>query len=168
MGDVIDDLFPDTEEVEVQKLYPGSRKRVRNWAPGSASMVRLAPSHPIFKPSSWSKPTTIEVIPDHKFEFYRPNAFAKILGKSIPTLKYWEQQGFVPRPPFRFRYDSTVRNYYNEATILVFLKLLNDRGQLAESRIDWGAFPDLPGEIAREWAQIRADFTAQLKLITEH
>jgi hypothetical protein len=167
VANVIDDLFPDTEEVEIQKLYPGSRKRVRNWVGSPASATRLAPSHPIFKPSSWGKPTTIEVVPDHTFEFYRPNTFAKIMGKSIPTLKYWEQQKLVPKPPFRFRYDDTVRNYYNEEAILVFLRLLNDRGQLAESRIDWGAFPDLPGEIAKEWARIRADFTAQLKLITD-
>lgn len=166
MGDVIDDLFSDDEaNEEIVLKYPGSTKRVRIQGPGRAAR-KLPITDPIFNPKTWGKPTIIEVVPDHPFTFYRPNVFAKIMGKSIPTLKFWEQSGFVPKPPFRFRYDSTVRNYYNEEAILAFLNLLNERGQLTEDKIDWAMNPDLPGQIAQAWAKIRVEFQQHIKTLT--
>lgn len=169
MPDVIDNMFGGEEdEPEILVNYPGStRKRVR-WQEGSPDVkVRVLPmSDPIFNKANWGKPTAIEVVPDHVFMFYRPNVFAKILGKSGPTLKFWEQKGFVPKPPFRFRFENTVRNYYNEDVILAFLRLLNERGLLYESRIDWARHPELPDEIRKEWERIRDDWLADVKKLT--
>lgn len=165
MGDAIDALFADDDaNEEIVLKYPGSTKRVRAWGKTSPAK-KLPPTDPVFNPAMWGKPTIIEVVPDHPMAFYRPNVFAKIVGRSIPTLKFWEQSGFVPKPPFRFRYDQTVRNYYNEEAIQVFLRLLNDRGQLTEAKIDWAMNPDLPGLIAEAWARIRLDFQQQMKAL---
>lgn len=154
-------------EPEVIRTYPGSAKRIRWTDPATGiDKSRVLPSNdPIFRKESWGKPTAIEVLPDHVFMFYRPNVFAKIVGKSGPTLKFWEQKGFVPKPPFRFRFENTVRNYYDEATIIAFLKLLNERGQLTEDRIDWARFPELPDLIRKEWERIRDEWLAEVKKI---
>jgi DNA-binding transcriptional MerR regulator len=158
------------EEPEVIRTYPGSTKRIRwgNDAPDVDKFKVRPASDPIFNKANWGKPTAIEVVPDHVFMFYRPNVFAKILGKSGPTLKFWEQKGFVPKPPFRFRFENTVRNYYNEETILAFLKLLNERGQLHDDRIDWAHFPELPDLIRKEWERIRDEWLAEVKKLTTH
>lgn len=158
--DIIDAMFGDGEI-----KYPGSAKRIR-WRDPSTGVDRsrvLPDNDPIFRKESWGKPTAIEVLPDHVYMFYRPNVFAKLLGKSGPTLKFWEQSGFVPKPPFRFRYENTVRNYYNEECIIAFLKLLNERGQLTETRIDWARFPELPDLIRKEWERIRDQWLEEVK-----
>lgn len=166
MSNTFESIFgadEDTPEVTVQ-TYPGSTKRIR-WKDPSTGIDRanvLPASDPIFKKESWGKPTAIEVVPEHVFLFYRPNILAKIMRKSSPTIKFWEQRGFIPKPPFRFRFDSTVRNYYNEEVIVAFLRLLNERGQLTEDRIDWARFPDLPDLIRKEWERIRDEWLAEV------
>lgn len=159
MADVVDEIFGE----EITR-YPGSTKRIRYG--GASSGVRVMPlSDPIFNKDNWGKPTTIEVIPGHTFQFYRPTVFAKILGKSGPTLKFWQQQGFVPKPPFRFRYETTVRNYYDEESILAFLKLLNERGLLYEDRIVWSRHPELPDEIRKAWKKILLEFKEKVSAL---
>lgn len=123
----------------------------------------LPPTDPIFNKKNWGKPTFIEVFDGFVYPFYRPSVLARVLGKSGPTLKFWEQNELVPKPPFRFRYENTVRNYYDEATILALLKIFNERGLLMEDRIDWHRHPEISDLIRVEWERIRDAWLADVK-----
>lgn len=59
--------------------------------------------------------------------------FARIIGRSVPTIHQWERLGLLPRTPYLLRSRSKQERLYTEEMIRVVKKALSTRGPTISS-----------------------------------
>lgn len=74
-------------------------------------------------------------------------AFARAIGRSVPTIHQWERVGLLPRTPYLLKSTSKQERLYTEKMILVVRKVLSTRGPTVSS-----SDPTFRQEITDGWA----------------
>lgn len=154
-GDFIDELF-------VGK-YPGS-SQPRKLSGAQTNAATAAPS-PLFDPETWGDPR-MKTIGGKPVELYAVGALARALGRKSVTIRRWESQGYIPRPPYRLpgrpgpRGDSGARRYYSRRSIETAMHAFQRHGFLYAVRVDWDSqdAQDMRDEISAAWQQEIAEF----------
>ena len=60
-------------------------------------------------------------------------AFARAIGRSVPTIHQWERLGLLPRTPYLLTSRSKKERLYTESMIVVVRKALVTRGKTVSS-----------------------------------
>jgi hypothetical protein len=60
-------------------------------------------------------------------------AFARAIGRSVPTIHQWERVGLLPRTPYLLKSRNKQERLYTEGMIFVVRKALSTRGPTVSS-----------------------------------
>ena len=74
-------------------------------------------------------------------------AFARAIGRSVPTIHQWERLGLLPRTPYLLKSKNKQERLYTEAMIVVVRETLSTRGPTISS-----SDPTFWQEVTNGWA----------------
>lgn len=140
----------------LDRYYPGSRT-VRG-----AARAQAAPILP-----EWYERPQIKRIKGQDVEMFTVGALAKALGKTVPTIRMYERNGYIPHTPYRLPSRVVAgetrkgRRLYTREMITAAVESFVERGLLDAPRIEWREYPELPQEIAEKWRSIQERLNAQ-------
>ena len=98
------------------------------------------------------KPVEIEVqVNGHseRVQMYHIGAFARAIGRSVPTIHQWERLGLLPRTPYLLKSKKKQERLYTEGMIEVVRGVLRTRGKTVSS-----SDPLFRKEIVDGWAEL--------------
>lgn len=129
--------------------------------PGSKT-PRISPS-PVAKKASdeeWDSNPIIKKVGGVDTELFTISALAMALGKSIVTIRQWEQRGYIPQSPYRLRQKSlkgqrTAGNrVYTRPLVVAAIEEFSNRGLLGKARVEWKDHEDLTIALHARWSRI--------------
>ncbi len=139
----IDQDFADLDEY----LF-GSKKRKRR------------PKEAVKEDPSWDAKPLVKTVRGKKTEFFYIGSLAQALGKSVKTVRYWENSSYIPKSPYRLPFHTRdgkkvlgkrlLTRELIDATVEEFSK----RGLLGKSRVDWNLHEDLTTALVERWTAI--------------
>lgn len=155
--DLIDSLFEEGGNDDLDRFYPGSKRERRT------EIERK----PVVDEVSWDADSVVKRLPNgREVEMFTVGALATALGHSVVSIRRWERIGYIPKTPYRFR-SSVVdgkrvegRRLYTRALIESAVHAFSARGLAGKPRIDWSRHTDLPVELRETWEKIRVSETA--------
>ncbi len=109
---------------------------------------------------SWEASPIVKTVRGKRMEFYYIGALAQALGKSVKTVRYWEQKSFIPKSPYRLpgymRGDKKIpgKRLLTKALIDVTVDEFDKRGLLGKARVDWNLHDDLTTSLVEKWSAI--------------
>jgi len=108
----------------------------------------------------WDSKPIRKLVRGKEMEFFYIGALAQALGKSVKTVRYWEQQSFIPKSPYRLPAyivggkkvpgKRLLTRQLIDATVEEFSK----RGLLNKARVDWNLHEDLTTALVERWSKI--------------
>jgi hypothetical protein len=136
---------------------PGSRKLRRARDPKAVNKL-FGESDAV-----WDASPAIKRIGGRDVEVFTISALAAALGKSLVTIRQWEQKAYLPQAPYRLRQKSlkgqkTAGNrVYSRRLIEAAIDEFGKRGLLGKARVEWKHHMDLTIAIASRWDRIFQD-----------
>jgi hypothetical protein len=143
MGDLIAQMFGSAEE----DRYPGSRHS------------RRPPAEYVAEP--WRQDYYEKTVWGRTYRLYAIGSVAEAMGVSVPTLRLWEKNSFIPEAPYRLPSNMIVggekavgRRLYSEEMIDALVEIFDKHGLLGRKRIMWTQYPEIPIEVHETWTAI--------------
>lgn len=137
------DVDKDFEELEYL-FYSKKRKR--------------RPKEVVDEEEDWQSKPLIKTVKGKQMEFYYIGDLARALGKSVKTIRYWEQKAFIPKSPYRLpgymkgTKKIAGKRLLTKALIDVTVDEFSKRGLLGKARVDWKLHDDLTIALVEKWS----------------
>jgi hypothetical protein len=142
MSDLVDQIFDD-------EYYPGSKKK------------KAAPVTLEFVSDPWRDNYVLKNMDGEEVRMYTIGSLADALGVSVPTVRAWTKNGYIPQAPFRLPSNMLVqgekvagRRLYTEALIDSLIHIFEKHNLLGQHRIVWKNHPEVPIEIFETWSRL--------------
>lgn len=148
-------------EEEILKAFAGLDK-----APGSRHLRRSdnptaqAKRAKAFDESNgWDENPIIKTIHGKEVELFTISALAQALEKKLPTIRLWEQKGYIPIAPYRLR-SKTINGkkvngnrVYTRELIEIAIEEFAKRGLLGSARVEWSRLENLTTSLVERWRE---------------
>ncbi len=116
------------------------------------------PKEVVEEEDEWYSKPLIKTVKGKQMEFYYIGDLARALGKSVKTVRYWEQKAFIPRSPYRLpgymRGTKKIggKRLLTKELIDVTVDEFSKRGLLGKARVDWKLHDDLTIALVEKWS----------------
>lgn len=161
MSDVIDEIF------DTARTYPGSTTPIpENVASAAAEVTGLPTVDEASDVETWGDPT-LKHVDGEPVDLWGIGTLARVLGRSIPTVRLWEKNERLPLAPFRLqmqmseRGEQYFRRYYSARSLNNVIACAEEAGFYARKRVDWGSEEAhrFTSAVTLLWQQETSDYT---------
>ena len=132
---------------------PGSKKKRRELSPKEQRRRNG-------ETNGWDASPIKKTVRGQEMELFTISALAAALEKAIVSIRLWEDKGYIPPAPYRFRSKSLNgkktggNRAYTRALIESCVEEFDRRGLIGTSRIEWNRHQDLTAALTRRWKEI--------------
>jgi hypothetical protein len=149
MSDMFEQVFAGLDD-----YYPGSKRKRRE-----------PPAPKVVDPLEWEHEAFAKMLPNGKVvAMYTTGSLAKALRRSVKTIRFWIDKGYLPTSPYRLPSTTSAkgveyagRRLYSKAMVQATVEIFTKAGIYETARVEWTVHRQLSDEIAEAWSKIRAD-----------
>jgi len=147
------DDFIDSTFADLDVYYPGSKRKRRANEPKAVEQVQE---------KQWDSKPQLKTLPNGKdVELFTVGALAQALGRPFVSIRVWNENGYLPRAPYRLPTKKNKhgeehkgRRLYSRAMIEAAVAIFDKAGLLQVKRIEWSLHQQVSIELAETWSKI--------------
>lgn len=112
--------------------------------------------------NGWDAKPILKTLNGVETELFTISALAQALEKKLPTIRLWEQRGYIPIAPYRLRSKTldgkkvNGNRVYTRELIEITIEEFEKRGLLGSARVEWKLLGDLTLSLVERWRESTA------------
>jgi hypothetical protein len=154
--------FIDSTFADLDAYYPNSKRKRRESIPRTVEPTAVL---------QWDAKPQVKTLPNGRdVELFTVGALAHALGRPFVSIRVWNENGYLPKAPYRLPTKSNKhgeehkgKRLYSRAMIEAVVEIFAKNGLLDLKRIEWSVHQQVSIEIAEVWSNIQKQETQALQ-----